>query len=147
MFYDDKNANTLTHTLTHIHTYMHTHTYTHTTTHNHKHIDTHIHTYTHTCIHTHTHTHTYTHTCIHTHTHTHTHTHILIYPPCRSYQLHRQFLYTYFSSSASPPSDKLQAVTTQKYLNALKGGDNVALTRGSAMAMGVLPVRYVRALV
>ena len=96
----------------------------------------------HTCIHTHTHTRTPT----HTHTHTLTNTHILIYPPCLTCQLHRQFLYTYFSSSASPPSDKLQAVTTQKYLNALKGGDNVALTRGSAMAMGVLPVRYVRAL-
>ena len=91
---------------------------------------------------------TYTHTRTHirTHTHTHTHSYILMFPPCLSYQLHRQFLYTYFSSSTSPPSDKLQAVTTQKYLDALKGGDNVALTRGSAMAMGVLPVRYVRAL-
>jgi hypothetical protein len=58
----------------------------------------------------------------------------------------RQFLYTYFSSNPSTPSDKLQAATTQKYLTALRSGDNVALTRGSAMALGVLPVRYVNAL-
>jgi hypothetical protein len=55
----------------------------------------------------------------------------------------RQFLFTYFSSSATDPSDNLQTVTVLKYLEGLKKGDNVAVTRGSALALGVLPYRYI----
>jgi hypothetical protein len=53
----------------------------------------------------------------------------------------RQFLFTYFSSSATDPSENLQTVTVLKYLEGLKKGDNVAVTRGSALALGVLPYR------
>jgi hypothetical protein len=53
----------------------------------------------------------------------------------------RQFLYSYFSNTTDIPSEKLQKLTISKYLTSLTKDDNVAVTRGNALALGALPVR------
>lgn len=53
----------------------------------------------------------------------------------------RQFLYTYLSSSAGEPSERLQKLTTLKYIQGLSSEENVAATRGYALALGVLPLK------
>lgn len=53
----------------------------------------------------------------------------------------RQFLFSYFSNTSDIPSEKLQILTVSKYLSSMTKDDNVAVTRGSALALGSLPVR------
>jgi hypothetical protein len=63
----------------------------------------------------------------------------------------RQFLYTYFSSSVttatettlSAVAEKIQKLTVLKYMEGLLKEDNVAATRGYALALGALPVSLV----
>ena len=56
----------------------------------------------------------------------------------------RYLLSSYFSFSGCP-SKRLQDLTVQKYLDALRadGNGNVAITRGNAMALGSLPVKLI----
>jgi hypothetical protein len=50
----------------------------------------------------------------------------------------RLFLHTYFVFKNNP-SQRMQDLTVSKYLTDLKNDDNVAVTRGSALALGTLP--------
>ena len=52
----------------------------------------------------------------------------------------REFLFTHFSSG-SVPSERLQKLTITKYLAGLATENNVSITRGYGMALGVLPLR------
>ncbi len=53
----------------------------------------------------------------------------------------RQVLFAYFSRSANDPSESLRDKTVLRYVSALQSDDNVAVTRGSALALGALPLR------
>lgn len=55
----------------------------------------------------------------------------------------RNILFHYFSTKAIDvlPSDRLQSLTTKKYLEALRSEENVAVTRGFSLALGALPPR------
>ena len=50
----------------------------------------------------------------------------------------RQFLFSYFPCKESP-SENLQRLTILKYISGLNTEENVAITRGYAMAIGALP--------
>ena len=51
----------------------------------------------------------------------------------------RELLFSYFAQSEGDPSDRLQKITTLLYTNGLNKEENVAVTRGYALAVGVLP--------
>lgn len=51
----------------------------------------------------------------------------------------RHFLYTYFGKINDKDREKIESATTRKYLTSLQKDDNVAVTRGFALALGVLP--------
>lgn len=55
----------------------------------------------------------------------------------------RVFLFNYFGVQGvdSVPSERLQALTTKKYIDGMKAEENVAVTRGFALALGALPPR------
>jgi hypothetical protein len=53
----------------------------------------------------------------------------------------RNVLFSYFSESSEPPSEKLLGLTVLKYIKGLNTDDNVAVTRGYAKALGSLPPR------
>lgn len=54
----------------------------------------------------------------------------------------REFLYAYFSYGPyGDPSDRLQKLTVLKYLEGLESDPNASVTRGYALALGVLPLR------
>eukprot|EP00605_Chrysophyceae_sp_TOSAG23-4_P001221 GSChrysophyteH1.ASY1.ANO1.1331.1 assembled CDS len=53
----------------------------------------------------------------------------------------REILFSYFSSGIEDPSERLQKLTVQLYMNGLNTEENVAATRGYALALGVLPAR------
>lgn len=55
----------------------------------------------------------------------------------------REFLYSYFSFGDSAPSDRLQKLTVLKYMEGLESDNNASVTRGYALALGVLPLRLV----
>lgn len=55
----------------------------------------------------------------------------------------REFLYSYFSFGDSTPSDRLQKLTVLKYMEGLESDNNASVTRGYALALGVLPLRLV----
>ena len=58
----------------------------------------------------------------------------------------RQFLFVYFNSKQSSlstsPTERLQNATVRMYLKGLMEEENVAVTRGYAFAIGVLPSRF-----
>jgi len=54
----------------------------------------------------------------------------------------REFLHAYFASG-DLPSERLQKLTVQKYMEGLSTDTNVSVTRGCALALGVVPVRLV----
>jgi hypothetical protein len=52
----------------------------------------------------------------------------------------RQMLFSYFPVGASAgPSERLQALTVQKYINGVATDMNIAVVRGYTLALGVLP--------
>jgi len=53
----------------------------------------------------------------------------------------RNMLFSYFASSEGDPSERLRKLTTLKYLQGLATEENVAATRGYALALGALPVK------
>jgi hypothetical protein len=53
----------------------------------------------------------------------------------------RNILFSYFASSEGDPSERLRKLTTLKYLQGLATEENVAATRGYALALGALPVK------
>ena len=53
----------------------------------------------------------------------------------------RQFLFTYLSGGEGDPSERLQKLTVLKYMQGLSTEENVAATRGYALALGVLPAK------
>jgi hypothetical protein len=56
----------------------------------------------------------------------------------------RVFLFQYFGTRTdSTPSERLQLLTVRKYLDGLASEENVAVTRGFALALGALPMRLV----
>lgn len=54
----------------------------------------------------------------------------------------REFLHAHFSSGDAP-SERLQELTVLKYVKGLLTDNNVSVTRGYALALGVLPARLV----
>lgn len=56
----------------------------------------------------------------------------------------RSCAYLFFQKNVeTDPSDRLQALTVKKYLSGLESDQNVAVTRGYALALGALPIRLV----
>ena len=53
----------------------------------------------------------------------------------------RQFLFSYLSSGDADPSERLQKLTVLKYMQGLATEENVAATRGYALALGILPAK------
>ena len=53
----------------------------------------------------------------------------------------RQFLFSYFSAGDAAPSERLQSLTVLKYMQGLASEENVAATRGYALALGILPLK------
>ena len=53
----------------------------------------------------------------------------------------RQFLFSYFNSGEVDPSERLQSLTVLKYMQGLSTEENVAATRGYALALGILPLK------
>lgn len=53
----------------------------------------------------------------------------------------RQFLFSYFSAGETAPSERLQSLTVLKYMQGLASEENVAATRGYALALGILPLK------
>ena len=58
----------------------------------------------------------------------------------------RHFLFTYFPVALEKgPSSRLEDLTTQRYLNGLAAPENAAVARGCALAIGVLPAKFILA--
>ena len=53
----------------------------------------------------------------------------------------REFLFAYFSRGDDEPTERLQKLTVTKYLDGINTEDNVAATRGYALAIGALPLK------
>ena len=53
----------------------------------------------------------------------------------------RHFLHVYFPVGSDGPSERLEKLTVQRYLTGLTSPDNAAIARGSAMALGILPIK------
>lgn len=52
----------------------------------------------------------------------------------------QQFLFTYFP--CQEPSERLQKLTLLKYMEGLEKEENAAVTRGAALALGILPMKF-----
>lgn len=59
---------------------------------------------------------------------------------CAARDALREFLFSYFSSGEAP-SERLQKLTVLKYMDGILHDSNASVTRGYALAMGVLPMR------
>ena len=53
----------------------------------------------------------------------------------------REFLFSYFSTGDEEPTERLQKLTTLTYTTGLDTDENVAATRGCALALGALPLK------